>query len=104
MVYLGADHRGFELKERLKKHLDDEGFEVTDLGNDHLDPADDYVDFAHKVADSVVQDPANRGVVLCGSGVGVDIVANKVDGVRSALVQEQALAVSAGNDDNANVL
>ena len=104
MVYLGSDHRGFELKEKLRQHLEDEGFEITDLGNDHLDPQDDYVDFARKVADAVVQDPTNKGVVLCGSGVGVDIVANKVDGIRSALVQEEALAVSARRDDDANVL
>ncbi len=104
MIYLGADHRGFELKERLKKRLEDEGFEIRDLGNDHLDPQDDYVDFAHKVADSVVQDPANKGVVLCGSGVGVDIVANKVNGVRSALVQEEALAIQARRDDDANIV
>ena len=50
MIFLGADHRGFELKERLKKRLVDEGFEVADLGNDHLDEADDYVLFAEKVA------------------------------------------------------
>ena len=47
MIFLGADHRGFELKEKLKTHLIDEGFEVTDLGNDHLDQSDDYVIFAH---------------------------------------------------------
>jgi ribose 5-phosphate isomerase B len=104
MIYLGADHRGFQLKERLKKRLEDEGFEVTDLGNDHLDPQDDYVDFAHKVADAVVEDGQNRGIVLCGSGVGVDIVANKVDGVRSALIEEEKLAASARRDDDANVL
>jgi len=50
MIYLGADHRGFELKERLKKRLIDEGFELVDLGNDHLNEQDDYVDFAAKVA------------------------------------------------------
>ncbi len=104
MIYLGADHRGFELKNRLKTRLEDEGFKVSDLGNDHLDPDDDYVDFAHKVAEAVVQAPENKGIVLCGSGVGVDIVANKVDGIRSALVQDEKLAISARNDDNANVL
>lgn len=104
MIFLGADHRGYELKERLKKHLHDEGFEITDLGNDHLDPQDDYVDFARQVADAVAQDPQNRGVLLCGSGVGVDIVANKVDGVRSALVSEEALAIQSRRDDDANVV
>lgn len=104
MIYLGADHRGFELKERLKKHLIAEGFEVTDLGNDHLDPSDDYVIFAHKVADAVANDYKNRGIILCGSGAGVDMVANKVDGVRSALVFDVARAKQAREHEDANVL
>ncbi len=104
MIYLGADHRGFELKNKLKEHLVNEGFEVTDLGNDHLDPSDDYVDFAHKVADAVVQDPVNRGIILCGSGVGVDIVANKVSGVRCALVQDAQRAVQSRQHEDANIL
>lgn len=104
MVYLGADHRGFGLKNRLKILLEDEGFEVTDLGNDHLDPNDDYVDFAHKVAEAVVTDPTNKGIVLCGSGVGVDIVANKVDGVRCALVQDIQLAIQSRQHEDANIL
>lgn len=104
MIYLGADHRGFELKERLKKHLLDEGFEVTDLGNDHLDPQDDYVIFAHKVADAVSNDPKNRGILLCGSGAGVDIVANKVEGIRSALVFDVPRAMQAREHEDANVI
>lgn len=104
MIYLGADHRGFELKERLKKLLVDEGYEVTDLGNDHLDPGDDYVDFAHKVADAVSQDEKNRGIILCGSGAGVDMVANKVEGIRSALVFDVPRAVQARQHEDANVI
>ena len=104
MIYLGADHRGFELKERLKKRLNDEGYEITDLGDDKLVPGDDYVDFAHKVADAVIQDPKNRGIVLCGSGVGVDIVANKVDGIRCALVQDPARAAQSRQHEDVNML
>lgn len=104
MVFLGADHRGFELKERLKKHLIDEGFDVTDLGNDHLDPADDYVDFAAKVAEATASLPENKGILLCGSGAGVDMVANKVDGVRSALVFDVPRAVQAREHEDANVI
>ena len=104
MIYLGADHRGFELKELLKKRLVDEGFEVTDLGNDHLDPADDYVDFAQKVAEAVDEMPDNRGIILCGSGVGVDIVANKIDGVRSALVYDVARAKQVREHEDANII
>ena len=105
MIYIGADHRGFELKEKLKKHLVDEGFEITDLGNDHLDPQDDYVIFAHKVAEAVSNGTGNdRGVILCGSGAGVDMVANKVDGIRSALVFDLPRAIQAREHEDANVI
>lgn len=104
MIYIGADHRGFELKEWLKKHLIDEGYSVTDLGNDHLDESDDYVDFAHKVAEATINDPQNRGILLCGSGAGVDMVANKIDGVRSALVEDVPRAVQARQHEDANVI
>lgn len=77
---------------------------MVDLGNDHLDPQDDYIDFAHRVAEAVAEDPENRGVLLCGSGVGVDVVANKIKGVRSALVSDVKRAVGARTDDNANVI
>lgn len=104
MIYLGADHRGFELKEVLKKRLIEEGLEVTDLGNDHPDPNDDYVDFATKVAHAVSEFPENRGILLCGSGVGVDIVANKIDGVRCALASDQRTAIQSREHEDANVL
>lgn len=104
MIYLGADHRGFELKQRIKKLLIDEGYEVTDLGNDHLDPNDDYVVFAKKVAQAVVGDPQNKGVLFCGSGAGMDMVANKVRGVRSALVFDVPRAIQAREHEDANVL
>lgn len=104
MIYLGADHRGFELKERLKKLLIDEGYDVTDLGNDHLDPGDDYVDFAKRVAEATAEDPQNRGILLCGSGAGVDMVANKIDGIRSALVFDVARAIQAREHEDANVI
>ncbi len=104
MIYLGADHRGFELKERVKKLLFDEGYEVTDLGNEVLNPADDYVEFAKKVAEAVKNDPENKGILLCGSGAGVDMVANKVDGIRSALVFDVARARQAREHEDANVI
>lgn len=104
MIYLGSDHRGYELKTRLFQWLKDEGYDVIDLGNDHLDPDDDYVDFAHKVAEATVSLPENRGILLCGSGVGVDIVANKVKGVRSALVFDAVRAKQAREHEDANVI
>jgi len=104
MIYLGADHRGFELKEKLYKRLSDEGFEVTDLGGDHLDPGDDYVDFAFKVASSVIQLPDNKGILICGSGVGMAIAANKVKGIRCALVFDLAKAKQAREHLDANII
>ncbi|MCL4366589.1 RpiB/LacA/LacB family sugar-phosphate isomerase [Patescibacteria group bacterium] len=104
MIYLGADHRGFELKEKLQQRLEDEGFLVTDLGNNHLDPQDDFVDFAQKVAEAVGSDEQNQGILLCGSGAGVDMVANKISGVRAALVFDEKRAWQARHDDNANIL
>ncbi len=104
MIYLGADHRGYTLKEDLKARLDLVGTAYQDLGNLELDPGDDYVDFAKKVAEEVEEHPQNFGIVLCGSGVGVDIVANKFDGIRCALIDTVDMAVSARNDDDANML
>lgn len=104
MIFIGADHRGFELKEKLKQHLTDEGFETIDLGNDHLDENDDYVVFAEKVARAVVGDENNYGIILCGSGAGVDMVANKINGVRSALVFDEPRARQAREHEDANVI
>lgn len=104
MIYIASDHRGFELKTRLFKRLIDEGYEVTDLGNYHFDPNDDYPDFAKKVAEAVLSDSANRGILLCGSGVGMDIAANKFEGIRSALVSDEKIVKQARVDDDINVI
>lgn len=103
-IFLGADHRGFNLKESLRDKLLQAGYDVVDLGNDHLDPQDDYVDFADKVADAVVAETDGRGILLCGSGAGVDMVANKVDGIRSALAFDVDRARQAREHEDANVL
>ena len=105
LIYIGADHRGFELKESLKNFLEKKGYEVIDVGNAKFDENDDYPDFAKLVGDAVSKDPmARRGVLICGSGVGVDIVANKFKRVRSSLVFNPDQAFLARNDDDANVL
>lgn len=104
MLYIGADHRGFELKELLKKYLKSKGVPFEDAGNDHLDVEDDYVDFAVKVAGRVSKDPTTMGILVCGSGVGVDIVANKFKGVRSALVFDITRAKQSREHEAANVL
>lgn len=104
MIYIGADHRGFELKERLNKLLKEGGYQLTDLGDNVLNQQDDYVDYAIKVASAVKGGEGNMGILLCGSGVGVDMVANKIDGVRCALVFDEERAIQAREHENANVI
>ena len=105
IIYLGADHRGFKLKESLKPYLKQAGYETVDLGNDHYDKDDDYPDFAVLVARKISEDPQNaRGILICGSGVGVDITANRFKNVRSVLGFSAEQARMSRNDDDTNVL
>ncbi len=105
IIYLGADHRGFALKESLKAYLTDGGYEVIDLGNDIREDGDDYPDFAAAVAGAVSDNPfEDRGIVICGSGVGVDIVANKFIDIRSALAGSVEQIRAARTDDDVNIL
>ena len=104
MVYLGADHRGFELKEQLKHFLIKSGHKVEDLGANEYDKEDDYSDIAHAVADAVGGDENSRGILLCGSGVGVDIVANRHPGVRCALSWKKEIAEQSRKHEDINML
>ncbi len=105
ILYIASDHRGFVLKEVIKKSLKESGYSVSDLGNDVYDENDDYTDFAAKLAERVSADPiSGRGILLCGTGVGVDIVANRFKGIRSGLCFSGDQALSARNDDDINVL
>lgn len=105
MIYLGADHRGFKLKEELKKHLIEEGHEVEDLGAFEYKKDDDYPDFAAAVAVKVAENPgAYRGILICGSGHGVDIVANKYENIRAALCFNRQVAAQSREHEDANVL
>lgn len=105
LIYIGADHRGFQLKESLKNYLKGSGYEVVDVGNDKYVAGDDYPDFAALAAKKVSLDPENsRGILICGSGVGVDVAANKFKNVRSALAFNAEQAAASRSDDNANVL
>lgn len=105
LIFIGADHRGFKLKESIKKYLKDKGYEIVDLGNAVYDENDDYPDIAALVAQSVAPDPSERrGILICGSGVGVDIVANKIRGIRSALAINSDQIYASRNDDDTNVL
>ncbi len=106
-IYLGADHRGFALKEKLKQMLVDEAYDVVDCGATAYMPDDDYPDFAAAVAEAVGKNPGDqgdRGILMCGSGFGVDIVANKFSGIRAVLPMSPDHAYQARHDDDANVL
>ncbi|MFZ1721739.1 MAG: RpiB/LacA/LacB family sugar-phosphate isomerase, partial [Microgenomates group bacterium] len=84
-IFIGADHRGFELKEHIKDWLQEYELTVVDCGAHAYEVSDDYPDFAFLVAQNVMKTQGSCGIVICGSGVGVSIVANKIDGVRSVL-------------------
>lgn len=113
-VFIGADHRGFELKERLKAWLSSEGYDVTDCGNTVYDKDDDYPDFSFAVADRLVSEGLSRstpgvearakGIVICGSGVGVTIAANKVRGIRCSPATSEQEITRGVADDDLNVL
>lgn len=105
LIYIGADHRGFNLKEKIKQFLADKGYTVVDEGNDHYDENDDYPDFSQAVARKVAEGPAERrGIVICGSGIGTSIVANKISGIRAAKVNNSDEAFASREDTDCNVL
>jgi len=102
-VAIDADHGGFDLKQYLGHVLRDAGHEVLDLGTHAIDPADDYPDYARTVGRAVVEGRAERGVLVCGSGAGAGIAANKIRGVRAALAHDTYTAHQMVEHDNANV-
>ena len=105
IIFIGADHRGFALKEKLKQALSGEAYDVRDVGAERYIAEDDYPDYAEKVAEAVGKDPdGSRGILICGSGFGVDITANKFHGVRAALPMSPDHTYQARHDDDVNVL
>jgi ribose 5-phosphate isomerase B len=103
-VGVGADHGGFEMKEQLAKLLTSQGHEVIDFGNKVLDPHDDYPDFAIPLARAVANGDVERGILVCGSGVGASVAANKIGGARAALCHDHFSARQGVEDDNLNIL
>lgn len=103
-LFLGYDHNGFAIRDQLLEHLRAQGHEVTDLGNQEYDHADDYPDFAYLVSQKVLKHPGSRGLLLCGSGVGVCIAANKIHGIRAGFAASIMQAESSIRDDDANIL
>lgn len=103
-IIIGADHRGFALKEDLKMFLEAEGHDVHDVGATEYDSTDDYPDFALTVGELVAVSPDARGILLCGSATGVMIAANKVPGVRAVAAYDEDLAREAREHEDVNVL
>jgi ribose 5-phosphate isomerase B len=104
MLYIGADHAGFHLKERIKEYLVSAGISFNDLGNLVYDSADDYPDFAFKVAKKVGLKKDARGILFCGSAFGVAIAANKVKGIRAVPVHSVREAEFSRLHNDANIL
>src|SRR6185312_11504944 len=102
-IALGADHAGFELKDRIKQYLQQEGLEVTDHGANSPESVD-YPDFARLVGHDVSRREADLGILVCGSGIGMAIAANKVDFVRAAHVSSEYEARMSREHNDANVL
>ena len=102
-IAIGSDHAGFRLKEQLKEHLLATGHTVEDKGT-FSDDSTDYPDYAHAVAKSVVAEPDSFGIVICGSGNGVNISVNRHKGIRAALAWSEEIAELGRQHNNANVL
>lgn len=102
-IAIGADHGGYELKQQIAEFLIAQGYEINDLGTHSLESVD-YPDFAELVARAVARDEAERGVVICGTGIGVSMSANKVRGIRAALCTDCYMARMAREHNDAQVL
>ncbi len=102
-VYIATDHAGFRIKELVKSLFEKRGYEVIDLGPDSSDRVD-YPDYAKKVALSVSRDPSSQGVLICGTGIGMSIAANKISGIRAAEVHDWYTAKMARAHNDANIL
>jgi ribose 5-phosphate isomerase B len=101
---IGSDHAGFDQKERLKAYLAGEGHDVVDVGTDSATESVDYPDFAEEVGRSVAAGEVERGILVCGTGIGMAIAANKVAGVRAANVTDVEFARLAREHNDANVI
>ncbi|MDA1316525.1 MAG: RpiB/LacA/LacB family sugar-phosphate isomerase [bacterium] len=104
-IFIGADHRGFELKNRLVEYLQNKDIRVEDLGNYEYEPEDDYPDYAQKVAQAVLQHPDNfLGIVICGSGIGVCMAANRNKGIYCGMGVNKEQVKHGRENDHINVL
>jgi len=104
MIYLGADHAGFKLKQQIKNYLDKINQPYEDKGNLKLEKGDDYPDYGYKVAKAVARNKKAKGILICGSAFGVCIVANKIKGVRAVPVSSVKDAKLSREHNDANIL
>jgi ribose 5-phosphate isomerase B len=103
-IGLASDHGGFELKQELRRMLREAGYKIVDYGNEELKQEDDYPDYVIPMANAVAKGEIDRGIAICGSGVGACIVANKVTGVRACLIHDNFSARQGVEDDNLNII
>ena len=102
-ITIASDHAGFPLKQEIANHLREEGYEVIDLGTNNTDPVD-YPDYAEAVGKSILDGTVKRAILICGSGVGASVAANKIPGVRAGLCHDTYSAHQGVEHDNMNVL
>ncbi|MGB9156218.1 MAG: RpiB/LacA/LacB family sugar-phosphate isomerase [Chthoniobacterales bacterium] len=103
-IGIATDHGGFDLKEELLKQLREAGHEVVDFGAHGLNQGDDYPDYVVPLAEAVAAEKVDRGVAICGSGVGASVCANKIRGIRAALIHDHFSARQGVEDDHMNIL
>lgn len=103
MIALGCDHGGFELKQEIKKYLEEKGIEYKDFGCDSIESVD-YPEYARKVANAIVSKECEKGILVCGTGIGISIAANKVKGIRAAVCHDCFSAEATRLHNDANIL
>lgn len=103
-LVIAADHAGFPLKEEVRAYLTKAGHEIVDLGAFTCDPLDDYPDFAERVGEAIRRGEAHRGILICGSGVGVCVASNKIPGIRAGMCHDTYSAHQGVEHDDMNVI
>ena len=104
MIYLASDHRGFKLKEKIKEWLKEWGYEYEDMGALEYDKDDDYPDFAELAARRVAAEPDSKGILICGSGIGVAVAANKIKGIIAGTMTNSEQTKASVSDENTNII
>lgn len=102
-IVLGSDHAGFSLKETIKEHLSSQGYEIIDCGTDSEESVD-YPDFGAKVAKTICDGVCEKGILVCGTGIGISIAANKLPGIRAAVCHDLFTAQASREHNDANIL